>query len=235
MIAEAAEQFRFGHGLGRLTADTADADERRDPTAVGAIHLLRRECQDGLEESDARIADGELRRVDADRESTGSGRIVVPRECPLAAFVECAGFSQCQRMCGNDEAVPQRSQDRRGNGAHSESSVARLEVSRLVEEWAAACHPVRRPGDQAIELHARRAERGPARGPVAQEGVGRFCSHETRGYAHARGERFTDIADREGTGTGEIHDGCRRGGVRQRRERHRICVSLPDRRSHGPS
>ena len=52
----------------------------------------------------ARVADGELGRVDADGHAAGPGGDVVAGEGPLAALVELAVGREGQRMGGDDLA-----------------------------------------------------------------------------------------------------------------------------------
>src|SRR6185295_7774055 len=67
-----------------------------------------RELEDRLEQLDARIANGELRGVDADGNASRASIAVVTRQRDLAAFVESARVGQGERMRRNHEAFDQR-------------------------------------------------------------------------------------------------------------------------------
>src|SRR6267154_650283 len=71
---------------GRLEIDSDDANEWSGAAAVGAVHFFRSERQNGVEEADLRIANGELRGVNADGEAAGASSDVVARERTLAAL-----------------------------------------------------------------------------------------------------------------------------------------------------
>ena len=70
-------------------------------------HFIRGKRQDGFEQSDARVANLELGRMNADRESAGTRRGVVPRQGALRALVEPALLVQRQRVSGNHEPALQ--------------------------------------------------------------------------------------------------------------------------------
>src|SRR5882724_11111820 len=88
VVAKIGEECGFANGLRRVATDSADTDERNDAVAVGAVHFFSSECEGGFEEAELRIANGELRGVNADGEAASAGGDVVARECALAAFVE---------------------------------------------------------------------------------------------------------------------------------------------------
>ena len=90
MVAEAREQIRLAQGLIRAAADAANPDQRLGAARVRAIHFFGGDREYRLEQSDRGIADRELRRVHADRESAASGRGVVAGQRPLALLVEPA-------------------------------------------------------------------------------------------------------------------------------------------------
>ena len=105
MIAESREQARASRdGLCRLAADAADPDQRLRPRAVGAVHLLGGQREHRLEQADPRLADGELRRVHADRQAAGAGGDVIPRQRALASLVEPAVRGERERVRGDDDA-----------------------------------------------------------------------------------------------------------------------------------
>jgi len=58
--------------------------------AVGAIHFFCGEFQHGLEETNLRIANGELRGVNSDGKTAAARGNVIASEGALAAFVEFA-------------------------------------------------------------------------------------------------------------------------------------------------
>ena len=130
---------------------------------VRAIHLLAGERQHRLEEADRGIANGELRRVHADRQAAGSGRGVVARQRALPALVEPAVAVKGQRMRGNDPAVLKRRANAGREACSSESAAARFEVRRLAETVAAAPHPVGGPSDQPRDVDARLRREAPSR------------------------------------------------------------------------
>ena len=118
VIAESANQCRFGNGLLRFAANTCDANERlrvfrtswsanfsvartssgfrsarrtvRTTLLRGSIHLFFCQGEHRLEQPDPRIADGELCRMNAYRESADTSGDVVAAEGTLPAFVESA-------------------------------------------------------------------------------------------------------------------------------------------------
>ena len=60
-----------------------------------------------------RVADGELRGVDADRQAAGPGVEVIADQGPLAPLVEFARAVQRQRAGRDDQAVAQGGMDLR--------------------------------------------------------------------------------------------------------------------------
>ena len=94
--------------LRRGAADAADADQRNQLPAIGAVHLVARQRQHRLEQPNRRVADGKLRRVDADGKAAGAGGDVVAGERALMALVEPAVVVKCQRMRRNDKTHRQR-------------------------------------------------------------------------------------------------------------------------------
>jgi len=111
VVAKIGEERGFANSLGRITTDSADANERNGTVAIVTIHFFSGECQDGFEEADLRIANGELRGVNADGEATGAGGDVVASECALAAFVEMAVCVEGEGMSGDDGALPEKLQN----------------------------------------------------------------------------------------------------------------------------
>src|SRR5256885_2063554 len=105
VVAKIGEERGFANGLRRIATDSADADERNGAVAVGAVHFFCGEFQHRIEKADARIADCELRGVNADGEATGAGGDVVASECALAAFVEATIWVEGERMRGDDGAL----------------------------------------------------------------------------------------------------------------------------------
>lgn len=101
VVAEFAHELRFGHGLRSAAADAGDADER----LAGAGHFLGGQRENGMEEADLGIADGELRGVNADREAAHARGEIVARERALAALVETTRGGEREGMGGDDEAV----------------------------------------------------------------------------------------------------------------------------------
>ena len=116
VVAKVSEERGFANGLWRVATDSADADQRNRAVAVGAVHFFSGECQDGFEEADLRIANGELRGVNADGEAAGAGGDVVARECALAAFVEATVCVEGERMGGDDGALGEELEERGVNG-----------------------------------------------------------------------------------------------------------------------
>ena len=77
-------------------------------TAVqGGAGRFGGQLQYGPIETIARIANGELRRVNTDGDAARSGVDVIPRQCALPLFIECAECGERQRMGGNHDAVAQ--------------------------------------------------------------------------------------------------------------------------------
>jgi len=105
VVAKLGKESGFTKGLSRVATDSADSNEWSRAVAVGTIHFFSGEREDGLEEADLRIANGELRGMNADGEATGSGGDVVASECALAPFVEAAICVEGERMRGNDGAL----------------------------------------------------------------------------------------------------------------------------------
>jgi hypothetical protein len=73
------------------------------------IHLFSGDFQDGFEEADTRLADGELRCVNADGQSARARRNVVASEGALAAFVQAATGIKRERMRWDDRAAGEES------------------------------------------------------------------------------------------------------------------------------
>ncbi len=111
VVAKIGEECGFANGLGRVATDSADTDERSGTTAVGAVDFFGGECQNGFEEADLGIANGELRGVNTDGEASGAGGDVVARECALAAFVEATIRVERERMRGDDRALGEELQN----------------------------------------------------------------------------------------------------------------------------
>ena len=105
VVTKIGEEGGFANALGRVATDSADANEWSGAAAVGTIHFFGGERQNGVEEADLRIANGELRGVNADGEPTGTGGDVVASECALAALVEATICVERERMRGDDRAL----------------------------------------------------------------------------------------------------------------------------------
>ena len=108
VVAEAGQQGRFTDRLRRGAANAANADQRKQLPAIRAVHLLAGQREHGLEQPDLRVADRELRRVDADGEAAGARGGVVPRQRALMALVEPAAVIEGQRVRRNHQAPRQR-------------------------------------------------------------------------------------------------------------------------------
>lgn len=87
VVTKISEDAGFANSLRRVSADSAHAQEGNRTAAISAIHFFSGDFQDGLEEADARVADGELRGVNADGQSADACGNVVASEGTLAAFV----------------------------------------------------------------------------------------------------------------------------------------------------
>lgn len=105
MIAKTGEEFGFANGLRRVSADSADANERDGTSAVRAIHFFGGYLQDGFEEAEAQFANGELRGVNAHSQAAGAGSDVIASERALAAFIETAITVEREGVRGDDGAV----------------------------------------------------------------------------------------------------------------------------------
>ena len=108
VITERARRSRFLDRLRRLADRARDHDQR----PVGPV--ARRtdgEFEDRPIEPD--LADGELRGMDAHRESAGTGVEVVAAQGALRRPVEVPVGVERQRVRGDDGALPQQGQDRR--------------------------------------------------------------------------------------------------------------------------
>src|SRR5215472_17033393 len=66
VVTKFSEDAGFASSLRCVSADSTDAQERNRTAAISTIHFFSGDFQDGLEEADARLADGELRSVNAD-------------------------------------------------------------------------------------------------------------------------------------------------------------------------
>src|SRR5690606_16288680 len=120
VVTELAKDLRLGDGAPGAADDAADANEGLGALEVGAVHLLLRELEHRAEEPVARVADRELRRVDADGEAARARIDVVARERPLPPLIECSLARERERMRGkNDSARENRPDSRietRGHG-----------------------------------------------------------------------------------------------------------------------
>ena len=103
VVAERHGDLGFGHRLRRLADDAGD----HHGMVMGRGDGLHRQLEHRPIEPDLRIADRELRRVHADGESARAGVEVIPRQRPLATFVELALRREGERMRGNDLAATQ--------------------------------------------------------------------------------------------------------------------------------
>ncbi len=77
VISQVAGQRGFGHGLRGAAADAGNPHERFAAAGVEPVELLGGQAQDGLEQADLGIADGELRGVHADGNASRPGRRIV--------------------------------------------------------------------------------------------------------------------------------------------------------------
>lgn len=101
VVAVPRRQFRLLHGLCGGAADARHLDE------VRSAKLIRREREHRLEQPELRIANGELRRMHADRHAARTGSFVITRQRALAALVELARGRQRQRMRRNHQTSQQ--------------------------------------------------------------------------------------------------------------------------------
>src|SRR6476646_1880279 len=84
VVAELRRDLRFGAGLCGVSADAGDHREWSRPRLSRRLRLLHRKLEHRPVETDAGIANRELRRVDADRDAAGAGVDVVPSEPTLS-------------------------------------------------------------------------------------------------------------------------------------------------------
>ena len=109
MIAETDGEVRLAHGLSRRPHQAGDQDERALRPILGR---LAGDLEHRLQQSD--LANGELRRVDTDREAARAGVDVVARKRPLPAQIELALHRQCERMRRNGDSLGNQLDDRCG-------------------------------------------------------------------------------------------------------------------------
>jgi hypothetical protein len=108
MVAKVAKQPCLGQSLRGSAANSAYPDERRSSRPVNQIHFFAGERKHRFEKADLRVADCELRRVDADGDAASAGCGVVPRQRALMPLVEASVRVESQRVRGNDESGRQR-------------------------------------------------------------------------------------------------------------------------------
>jgi hypothetical protein len=89
----------------RLRRTAAHAGDEQRTWAAPLAHRSSRELENGFQETNRRITNGELRSVNADGDATGPGVAVVPRERDLAAFVKPTRCGEGERVRGNDETA----------------------------------------------------------------------------------------------------------------------------------
>ena len=90
VVAQVRKETCFLQGLRRFTTNSANTNQGFGAMAVGAIHFFCGEFQHGLEETNLRIANGELRGVNSDGKTAAARGNVIASEGALAAFVEFA-------------------------------------------------------------------------------------------------------------------------------------------------
>jgi hypothetical protein len=108
VIPEISQQRCLAERLWGCAANAANSNERSQSCAVGLIHFLAGEREHRFKKTDLRIANRELRRVDADGEPSGSGGGVIARQRALMPFVEAAVCIKRKGMRRNDETCRQR-------------------------------------------------------------------------------------------------------------------------------
>src|SRR5207244_12644210 len=86
VVTKISEDAGFANSLRRVSADSTDAQERNRTAAISTIHLFSGDFQDGFEEADTRLADGELRCVNTDGWSARARRNVLANEVPLESY-----------------------------------------------------------------------------------------------------------------------------------------------------
>src|SRR5207244_12760779 len=69
--------------------------------------FLRSDLQDGTQQTEFGIADGELSCVNAHGDSRRTRGQIIARECPLMALIELAFVGERERMRGNYQASSQ--------------------------------------------------------------------------------------------------------------------------------
>jgi hypothetical protein len=90
-----------------------------------------RKREDRFEQTDLRVSDGKLRRVDTNSDASGScGSIVAGQRC-LTPLIETAVCVERQRMRGNDESFEEPFPQILTR--HLESAVRHFKVRRFVE------------------------------------------------------------------------------------------------------
>src|SRR5436309_2483241 len=101
MVMQIMKYARLSQRLRSVAADSADTNQRNGTFRIGAAHFLSGQLQDWLEETNSWIADSKLRGVHRDRKPSGTGIDVVPRQRPLAAFIQATGSVERKRMSRN--------------------------------------------------------------------------------------------------------------------------------------
>src|SRR5687767_12674919 len=107
-----------------------------------------------------------------------------------------------------------------------ELAVARFEVGRLAEGFAAAPDPVGGPTDQPPDGDAGIAKEVVPQLAAAEEGRAGFLSSEHRWTAQQRAELLGQAADTQLLGAGDVDHERRARGSLKRLERHRVGVAL---------
>ena len=113
-------------GLSRLRGclgsrtDEAGNHDRRSVSTLPA-HLGRK-LEDRTVQSNPWIVNRELGGVDADGNTTGSRREVIPGQCPLMPFIQPSIWIEGERVCRDDRSAPQ-------GGAHVLRKTLRAHVN----------------------------------------------------------------------------------------------------------
>ncbi len=130
--SQSGRLLRLADRLIRPSADPGDSHQRLLTPSVQPVHLIRRQLQKRPEQTDLRVADGELRGVHSHGDPASSRIGIVAPERPLAALVQLSAGIQRQ--------------GRRRNGDSSLKCAPEVRTCHRALRSESACQETLRPG-----------------------------------------------------------------------------------------
>ena len=229
MVAQLPRQRRLGDGLGGAAANAGDLDDDTTRGRLVPRQLLGDQGQHGPKQAVTRLADGELRGVDAHGQPAGPGREVIAAQRPLPAFVQPA-LAQSGPAAWRAGPLRAGGPGPTAGGSGSELAIAHLEMRRFSQGFPAAPDPVGDPADHLVGADSRRSRTaGGSAGRCSRSRPSGFLPVNCTGRSSSRPNCSATRRTLSSSGPATLTTSGGLATTAERRQGRRVGVGLPDR------